>query len=147
MSTVTPSAIRQSIASTLSGLSGWSESRWVFDFMAWDPDGEIHKTFAVGIGATDPTAPTGGRRKTVVEAETEVRVRYLWRIRGDAAVDDYDAALDGGDALLVAIHKAWPEYTHAIFRGVLPRSVPPELEGRYFVGEIRIGVKHALALT
>jgi|TARA_Y100000310_G_scaffold290310_1_gene317393 hypothetical protein len=147
VTTTTPSEIRQSIASTLSALTGWTESRWVYDFMAYDPNTEIHRTFAIGVGATDPTPPTGGRRISVVEAETEILVRYLWRIRGDAAADDYGAALDAGDGLLVAIHADWPEFTHVIFRGVLPRFVPVELEGRYFVGEIRLGVKHAYALT
>jgi len=147
MTATSPSEIRGSIATTLEALSGWTESRWVYDFMAYDASTEIHQTFALGVGATNPTAPTGGRRKAVVEAETEILVRYLWRIRGDAAITDYDAALDAGDDLLVAIHANWPLYTHVIFRGVLPRFVPIELEGRYFIGEIRLGVKHAYALT
>lgn len=147
MTAVAPSAIRRDIAGTLDALSGWKESPWAYDLMAYDPNTEIHKTFSVGVGRTDPTAPTGGRRQTVVQAETEIFVRYLWRLRGDAHVTDYDAGTDAGDALLVAIHANWPAKTHVIFRSVMPRMVPPELEGRYFVGEIRLGVKHAYALA
>jgi hypothetical protein len=145
--TVAVHTIRQSCASTLEVLAGWRESRWPYDLLGMDPNGLVHKSFAIGVGQSIPVNLDRQVPATGVYVETEILVRFLWRLRPDNMRGDYDAALAGESALVVAL-VADPPSNRITFKRVVGRAVEAVSEGRnYFVGTIQMGVHHHYALN
>ncbi len=139
--------IRQSCATTLAALAGFRESRWPYDLLGLDPNGLVHKSFAVGVGRTIPVNLDRQVPSVGVYSETEVFVRFLWRLRADNMRADYDLAVAGENALVVAL-VADPPDNRITFRQVVGRVVEPIAEGKnYFVGTIQFGVHHHYALS
>lgn len=143
MSTVSPSEIRQAVASTLATLSGWRESRWPFELIGYDPDQYVHRSFAVGLPSSAEVRRTD-RQKSSVLVTTDLAVRFLYRLRGDNLRNDYDSALDAEILLTKQIMTNPPTHTHVVFRGV-QRTV--DAEAGYYVGTISVDVYHMYALT
>lgn len=94
MAAVSASTVRSRIATVLEALTGWKESTFAPGLFGRDPQPTMHLAFAVGM----PTSaiPEGQRQRLSEGAfvDSSVSVRWAYRLRGDAQVADYAAALD-----------------------------------------------------
>ena len=110
---VTVAQVRQRLATALALATGWSEST-VIGGQQWANTGEGESaqsgTFAVTVPTTLGYDSSDGMivpgRTAALTARTEVRVDWRYRVRADAQVSDYDAALNGEQALRVAAGNA-----------------------------------------
>jgi len=147
MTAVAPATIRQGVATALDAVTGFRESRWPFDLIAFDPKTYVHKSFAVGLGRTQLVQQTDRQRLSVgAYVRTQVLARFLWRIRGNRMRADYDLALGGELSLVAAAKGSPPTNTHIVFEEVLGRELLSE-DHVYFVGTIAFRVLHHYALS
>jgi len=134
--------ISTAISTALAG-AGWRESRVVFDLFPGDTRQIVHKSYAVGVTSTAP-ATTNERqtphRGSVVQ--TRVAVRFCARVRADAQVSDYAAALVLEADLLEAIKTAVVMLT---YRGTTQRTVTGD--GTLFLCEVEWSALHRIALS
>jgi hypothetical protein len=95
MSYLTSVALRQAVESTLtSALTGFKVSRFCFDIYPGSSRTLEHKSFAVGLGDTALYSPRDRQKPALgVPVTTDVLVAFVYRLRGDAQVADYDAGL------------------------------------------------------
>ena len=110
---MTVAQVRQRVAAALQAADGWSEST-VIGGQQWSNTGRGESAqsgmFAVTVPTTagydtaDGLAVPG--RAAALTARTEVRVDWRYRVRSDAQVSDYDAALANEQVLRVAARSA-----------------------------------------
>lgn len=88
------SAIRQQIASKISSLSGFKETKQTPDFFGRTQDTIANRAFVVSLGSS--TAMEERQRRSVgVYINTPVKVIFAYRLRPlDVYPTDYDLALD-----------------------------------------------------
>jgi hypothetical protein len=106
---VTVAEVRQRVAAALQAAAGWSEST-VIGGTQWAQTGEGESaqsgTFAVTVPETAGYDTADGLmvpgRSAALTARTNVRVDWRYRVRSDAQVSDYDAALTNEQVLRVA---------------------------------------------
>lgn len=106
---MTVAQVRQRVAAALEAASGWSEST-VIGGAQWSSTGEGESAqsghFAVTVPTTAGYDTADGLmvpgRSAALTARTEVRVDWRYRVRSDAQVSDYDAALTAEQVLRVA---------------------------------------------
>lgn len=87
--------VRQTVVAAIGAVNGWKESSWPADLFGRDTAMILHHTFAVGIASTTPHSRDA--RQRVAEGllvTSTVVVSWAHRLRGDAQIGDYDAALD-----------------------------------------------------
>lgn len=141
------SAIRTRIATRVTaalGASGWRVSRYTYDQFPGDTRLIEHLDFAVGVLRSD-VEPLDRRRRSVgAQVETAVAIKYTHRIRPDAAVADYDAALDAEQALVQAILGVSLADMTMRWTGAPSRSLVAD--GTLFLGEVTFVVRHGYAL-
>lgn len=146
MAALSVSAIRQRMQAQIStslGAQGWKPSRFVPQLFGRDTDMINPKVFSVGIGRTD----ISGDRQRATEGTmvyTELVVRFAWRLRADAQILDFDAALDAEEDLMVACMSASQIDLHIRLEGIPARQVSPD--GDWFLGELTFRAQHRLAL-
>jgi hypothetical protein len=106
---VTVAQVRQRVAAALQAASGWSEST-VIGGAQWSSTGEGESAqsghFAVTVPTTAGYDTADGLmvpgRSAALTARTDVRVDWRYRVRSDAQISDYDAALTAEQVLRVA---------------------------------------------
>jgi len=106
---VTVAQVRQRVAAALEAASGWSEST-VIGGAQWSNTGEGESAqsghFAVTVPTTAGYDTADGLmvpgRSAALTARTDVRVDWRYRVRSDAQVSDYDAALTAEQVLRAA---------------------------------------------
>ena len=106
---MTVAQVRQRVAAALQAASGWSEST-VIGGAQWSNTGEGESAqsghFAVTVPTTAGYDTADGLmvpgRSAALTARTDVRVDWRYRVRSDAQVSDYDAALTAEQVLRVA---------------------------------------------
>lgn len=147
MAALSVSAVRQrvqlTIASALSG-DGWRPSRFVPELFARDSDQISPRMYSVGVQST---RPIGDRQRATVGTvvETMVVVRFAWRLRADAQVADYDAALDAEAEVLEAVMATPLTDLHIRLDTIPQRRV--FTDGAWFLGELLFRAEHRLALS
>tara|TARA_R110000868_G_scaffold189732_2_gene433264 strand:+ start:2577 stop:3020 length:444 start_codon:yes stop_codon:yes gene_type:complete len=103
MSAVSLSTIRQRFAVSITALSGFDESRNPFDGYGRSPNTVAHKRFSVGVGTVSSRDDDRQRRDSGVMTDTEILVRYAFRIRPKDQIDSYDDALTSAAAVMETI--------------------------------------------
>lgn len=106
---ITVAQIRQRVAAALEAAAGWTESAAVGGEQ-WANTGEGESAqsghFAVTCPGSTAYDTSDGQlvpaRAFPLTASTVVRIDWRYRLRADAQVSDYDAALAGEQALRVA---------------------------------------------
>ena len=95
MGYLSATGLRQAVqAQCVSDLTGWKRSIYPWDLFPAMGRPLEHKAFAVGVGDTSPYVPEDRQRPTYgTPATIDVTVSYTMRLRADALVSDYDAAL------------------------------------------------------
>lgn len=143
MSNVPPSTVRSRIAASLEAVTGWRESTFHPGLFGRDPQPTMHKAFAVGM----PTMalPDAQRQKLTEGAYvvSQVDVRTGHRIRADAQVADYAAALDE-EALLIkaVVGTSTADGIHFLFDSA---ARDDSIEG-WTLGTLRFRAIHRIAL-
>jgi hypothetical protein len=103
MSTVKLSTIRQRFATKITSLDGFEESRNPFDGYGRSPNTIAHKRFAVGIRSVSSRDDDRQRSAAGALTETEVFVRYAYRIKPKDQIDSYDNGLDSAQDVIEAL--------------------------------------------
>lgn len=144
MAAIAVPAIRQRIAAAIDAVSGFSQSRFAGPLFARDTDHTAHRAFAVEVA---DTAPQASRQKLALGARvrTNFIVRWAYRLRADAQVADYDAALTVEAALVAAVMGMSVEDINLHWDGEPQRAVSPA--GDWFLGGLTFHVDHLYALT
>jgi hypothetical protein len=121
----------------------WTTSPYAYDLMEQNARTLLHKSYAVGLGTTEPAALDRQRRSDGILCTTEVLVKHAQRIRGDAQVADYQAALTEEASLIGAVLRVAgiPEL-RLLFRGVRGRRVVGD--GTVYIGDLAFEVLHTL---
>lgn len=147
MSTLDLKAVRQRVAAAISGAmtaGGWREAKEPYDqFGASDGEGRFHKSYAVGVPST---APMGDRQRASlgVMVETQVRVRWAYKLGAQRQVTDYDAGLDVESDIRAAVATvAQSTDLHLLLR---PSSRSSDDQG-WMTGEMEWVAIHRLPLT
>jgi len=144
MSALSVASVRSRIATAVSGLSGWKESRSPYSSFGRDPASVAHLGYSVGVIQTRPV----GDRQRVAEGttvKTTAAVRFLYRLRPKDQITDYDLALDAEHDLV----KACMDETIRADLQVLFSEVPiREVDdaGEWFLGEVHFTCMHRMAL-
>ena len=103
MSTVKLSTIRQRFATQVNTLSGFNESRNPFDGYGRSPNTIAHKRFSIGIGGVTSRDDDRQRQAAGIMSQTEVFIRYPFRIKPKDQIESYDAALDSAQLVIKSI--------------------------------------------
>ena len=103
MSTVSLSTIRQRFADAISALDGFTESRNPYDGYGRSPNTVAHKRFSVGVGSVSSRDDDRQRRLQGIMSETEILVRFAFRIRPKDQIDSYDDALQSAQQVIEKI--------------------------------------------
>lgn len=103
MSAVSLSTIRQRFATAISALAGFDESRNPYDGYGRSPNTVAHKRFSVGVGTVTSRDDDRQRRSTGIMTDTDVLVRFAFRIRPKDQIDSYDDALDAAAEVIEKI--------------------------------------------
>ena len=150
MADLAVSAVRSRIATVISALSGWTESRYpppMFRMATGGGIGHLHKTFAVEPAGTAPDPPMAGQRQRLgdgVRTSTPISVHFAHRLRADAAVADLDSAWDAIELLIITVMSISLTNLHIALERVLTPIISPT--GEYFLAELRFIASHRLAL-
>ena len=129
--------------------AGWSQSRYPADLLGADPRSLAHLSYAVGVTTSAPMpldrqSARGITRGT--HALTRVVVRWSHRLRGDAALADYDAALREEQRLIAACLAVDADPELAVRWGGVPsRTVAGD--GTYLLGVVDLEVYHRFPLV
>jgi hypothetical protein len=103
MSAVSLSTIRQRFAVSILALSGFDESRNPFDGYGRSPNTVAHQRFSVGVGTVSSRDDDRQRNAAGVMTESEIMVKYAFRIRPKDQIDSYDDALTSAAAVMANI--------------------------------------------
>jgi hypothetical protein len=103
MSAVSLSTIRQRFATQVGTIDGFAEGRNPYDGYGRSPNTIAHKRYSVGIRGVSSRDDDRQRRAVGVMSETEVFIRYAFRIRPKDQLDSYDDALDSAQVVIKEI--------------------------------------------
>lgn len=127
--------------------AGFVRSTYVPELYGYDVDHLVPRSYSVGVGATEIRTYDDRAHVPVPdegEGVTLIVIRTSSRIREDAAIQDYDAALDHEQALLKAALDVDATYLHCVPVGI-SRQVTDTAE--WLVSTITIRVWHRFALS
>ena len=139
-------AVRQRFDRALSD-AGYTRSRFVPELFAYDADKLVHKSYSVGVGATELRTYDGRADLPVPdegEAVTAIVLRTAYRLRGDNQLGDYDDALVHEQALLRAALDLDATYLHAAPLGIAHQVTET---GEWFISAITVRVWHRYAFV
>ena len=147
MAALTVAAVRQRVASAVDAIAEWTPSRWLWDVLPMaEPSTYAHLAFAVGVAETT-IAPIESSRVSRgsdgAMVTTTVIVRWLYRVRADNAVADYDSMLASEQTLLVALCGVAGTDLH--LRPVAMRRTTVG-DGTWSVGDVTVQAIHRLAI-
>ena len=125
----------------------WRESRWSWDLFPADPSVYAHLSFAVGVPTTRfAAAGESVRHKRGADGglvESDLSVRWTYRMRADRQVGDYDAALGAEAALIVALGGV-PLTDMHLWIVEMRRELTGD--GAWMLGDVRCIVRHRIAV-
>jgi hypothetical protein len=134
--------LRQAVATAVDALSGWTQSRFPAELFGRDTNSLQHHAFAVHLPDTVPHAREGRQRASEgMWSESAVEVLWAHRIRNDAAVADYDAALEAEQDLAAAVKAIADQYM--MVERLSRRTVAPG----WLLGTARFRVQHRYSLS
>jgi len=144
---VAVTSIRQRIETAVDAVSGFSVAKHPYGVFGRDPASTLHKRFAVGVPATNPTQ-SRQRATHGATVHTVAAVTYAFRLKPKDQVESYDAAIDAEAEIIKAVMAEnatmWAGVS-ITFLSVTMREVDPA--GEWMIGEIEFSVLHPLALV
>jgi len=103
MAAVNLSIIRSRFADKISSLTGFNESRNPFDGYGRSPNTVSHKLFMVGVGGVRAREDDRQKRFIGVMSQTEILVRFIYRIRPKDQIESYDDGLNAAQEVIEAL--------------------------------------------
>lgn len=147
MAVLPVASVRARVAAAVDAIAGWSESRWLWDWLPLaEPSVYAHLHFAVGVAETTIAGVEGSRVTRGADGAmvtTRVVVRWLYRLRADAVVADYDAMLAAEQALLVALAGVAMTDLHLRPQAMRRTTVG---DGTWSINDVTIAAIHRLAI-
>jgi len=147
MSAVSLQTIRQRFADAITDLTGFDESRNPYDGYGRSPNTVAHKRFSVGVGSVSSRDDDRQRRLQGIMSETEILVRFAFRIRPKDQIDSYDDALQSAQQVIEKItNRSTPLHDNLQIRF---RGLDNELSdsGEWCTITISFTVLHYIQLT
>ncbi len=96
------SSLRSAVAQQVAALSGFSESKFPFEYFQRQENTKAHKSFSIGIQGVEET--TERQRRAIYYVRTQVNVAFAYRMRPlDVYPVDYDLALDTEEDVIAAV--------------------------------------------
>tara|TARA_R110000824_G_scaffold176239_1_gene355111 strand:+ start:6361 stop:6780 length:420 start_codon:yes stop_codon:yes gene_type:complete len=130
------STIRTRVATALTA-AGFRESRFGYELFGSDPQHVQHKTFSVGL----TTTAAEPRRRGQLAVHTVVSIKWSARVRADAQVSDYGAALDLEETIVAAVRGASKVNMFSLDYVSTPqREIAPT--GDWFIGRVDFQAQH-----
>jgi hypothetical protein len=147
-----PSEIHRRVQAAIAGaLPSWYPSRHSYEDLPSVPDGAevAHQSYAVALPTSEWQAGRQPRSRTEgQQTSTELRVRWLYRIRVEARDTDYRAALDAEVDLLRAILATGGDRElHVQLAGPVSRRDLSSATGPMLLGELDFVIHHQIALV
>ena len=150
---MTATSLFSRVSTALAGLTGWYASRHGYEDFASVPDGAelSHQSYSIALLATVPLA--GRQRLSASEAgtlhRTDLRVRWLYRVRVEQRDTDYAAALAAEDTLRAAVlaTRQSPALRISLGGDGAERRELPSSTGPMLLGELAFNVVHAIPLA
>ena len=138
---IAPDTIRARVAARIGLLSGYKQSRWVLDLFGTDSNHVMHHAFAVGLGSTRAQGAARSRRHGGTLVTTQVIIKWAHRIRADAQVADYDAALQSEQDVIESMQGvALTDIISLELNSITQRQVAPS--GDWFLSSVLYDVQH-----
>ena len=103
MSSVSVSTIRQRFANAVSGIPDFHELRNPFDGYGRSPNSVANLGFAVGVRGVTSRDDDRQRRSSGVMCETEMFVRFIYRIRPKDQIVSLDEGFDNVETVIRTI--------------------------------------------
>jgi len=141
---IAPQTIRQRISTALDGVAGWSPAT-VAHGTRPDVKRFGHKQYTVGV----PGGVTRQGKHIVANGaytETTVAVQWRYKLRPDAHVADYDAALVEEAKLIAAVY-ALSDRTGLPGLQVTRQDRRVESDGKHLLGDLAFAATHLLPLS
>jgi hypothetical protein len=146
MAAKTVRQLREDVTTRMLTLSGWRESRVLPESFGRDADSIAHKAFVVHPVATKDLRQYRGKPAEGTLVETDLEVRYSWRMAPKDMSNSYDDSLDGAQAvinLLMVYSATWPGNYKV---QLLETSQAGTDTGEWVIGVVTFRVVHTLPL-
>ena len=146
MAAKTVRQLREDVTTRILTLSGWRESRVLPETFGRDADSIAHKAFVVHPVATKDLRQYRGKPAEGTLVETDLEVRFSWRMVPKDMSTSYDDSLDGAQAVinnLMTYDANWPGSYKV---QVLETSQAATDTGEWVIGVVTFRVVHTLPL-
>lgn len=146
MAFVDYSDIRGRFAAKIKTLSGFTESRNPFDDFNRFPNTIAQKRFSVGIGSIQAMEEQRQSSPTGLMCQTQVFVKFPYRLRPKDQIVDYDSSMDAGQEIILACTiRGAPLHTGLqIFFQQMEHEITDS--GEYIITTIQFSVMHQIQL-
>ena len=146
MASKTVRQLREDVTTRILTLSGWRESRVLPETFGRDADSIAHKAFVVHPVATKDLRQYRGKPAEGTLVETDLEVRYSWRMVPKDMSTSYDDSLDGAQAVinnLMTYDANWPSSYKV---QVIETSQAATDTGEWVIGVVSFRIVHTLPL-
>ena len=146
MAAKTVRQLREDVTTRILTLSGWRESRVLPETFGRDADSIAHKAFVVHPVATKDLRQYRGKPAEGTLVETDLEVRFCWRMVPKDMSTSYDDSLDGAQAVinnLMTYDANWPSSYKV---QVLETSQAATDTGEWVIGVVAFRIVHTLPL-
>ena len=146
MAAKTVRQLREDVTTRMLTLSGWRESRVLPESFGRDADSIAHKAFTVHAVTTKDLRQYRGKPAEGTLVETDLQIRFSWRIAPKDMSNSYDDSLDGAQAvinLLMVYDATWPSSYKV---QVLETSQAATDTGEWVIGVVSFRIVHTLPL-
>ena len=146
MAAKTVRQLREDVTTRILTLTGWRESRVLPETFGRDADSIAHKAFVVHPVATKDLRQYRGKPAEGTLVETDLEVRFSWRMVPKDMSTSYDDSLDGAQAVinnLMTYDANWPSSYKV---QVLETSQAATETGEWVIGVVSFRVVHTLPL-
>ena len=146
MAAKTVRQLREDVTTRILTLTGWRESRVLPETFGRDADSIAHKAFVVHPVATKDLRQYRGKPAEGTLVETDLEVRYSWRMVPKDMSTSYDDSLDGAQAVinnLMTYDANWPGSYKV---QVIETSQAATDTGEWVIGVVSFRIVHTLPL-
>ena len=146
MATKTVRQLREDVTTRILTLTGWRESRVLPETFGRDADSIAHKAFIIHAVTTKDLRLYRGKPAEGTLTETDLEVRFSWRMVPKDMSTSYDDSLDGAQAVinvLMVYDATWPSSYKV---QLLETSQVATDTGEWVIGSILFRVVHNLPL-
>ena len=146
MAAKTVRQLREDVTTRVLTLTGWRESRVLPESFGRDADSIAHKAFVVHPVATKDLRQYRGKPAEGALVETDLQIRFSWRIAPKDMSNSYDDSLDGAQAVinnLMTYDTNWPSSYKV---QVIETSQAATDTGEWVIGVVTFRIVHTLPL-